>query len=383
MVAYADLSPALPSPSHPMANSGYGKRPAGEEDPHADADFAHLLPRDAEIAVFLDHLDTGRSMSYKVLGAEHPRYGQGAMRTSLTRITEAGHLRWIKEHITAEGGSMRWVTRTYWSRTRRSAEWWARFARERHGKDVTPDHEPGLARVEEQAVAEESVFVDESAVIDEPAVAAELSAAGPDEPEPEPVPEPEAEPVSAGYRVLVGVCAADARMALTEGDCRSLAPLVEQWLSRGASPKDVTRALTEGLPPAVSNPGGFARRRLETKMPPQKREPRAKVTRVIMACATCDQDERTVTIDRGICEDCRREVEADAMSDEDIVKGFEELAHLGTASAYFLRKKLERRTGGPVPDTFRPVPIEDRVHYHYRDNRDRIANGLPPRRWNP
>ena len=221
------------------------------------------------------------------------------MRTSLTRITEAGHLRWIKEHITAEGGSMRWVTRTYWSRTRRSAEWWARFARERHGKDVTPDHEPGLARVEEQAVAEESVFVDESAVIDEPAVGAELPAAGPDEPEPEPVPVPEAEPVSAGYRVLVGVCAADARMALTEGDCRSLTPLAEQWLFRGASPKDVTRALTEGLPPTVSNPGGFARRRLETKMPPQKREPRAKVTRVIMACATCDQDERTVTIDRG------------------------------------------------------------------------------------
>ncbi len=356
MVAYANLSPALPSPSHPMANTGYGKRHAGDEDPHADPDFAHLLPRDAEIAVFIDHLDTGHAMGHKVLAVEHPRYGQQAMRTSLTRITEAGHLRWIKEHITVEDGTMRWVTRTYWSRTRRSAEWWARFARERHGKDVTRDHQPGLARVEEQPAAVETPA-------EQPAV--------PDEPEPE----------SAAYRVLTGLCAADPRMPLSDGDCRSLEPLTEEWLSRGATPKDITRALTEGLPPEVGNPGGFARRRLETKMPPQKKEPRAKVTRAIMACATCDQDERTVKIDRGICEDCRRENEAAPMSDEDVIKGFEEIAHLGTTSAYFLRKKLERSTGGPVPDTFRPVPIEDRVFYHYRDNRDRIANGLPPRRW--
>lgn len=360
-MAYAHPSPALPSPSHPMATTGYGKRPVGDEDPHADADFAHLLPRDAEVAVFIDHLDTGHAMGHKVLAAEHPRYGQQAMRTSLTRITEAGHLRWIREHITVEDNTMRWVTRTYWSRTRRSPEWWAQFARERHGMDVTRDHQPGLARVAEQPPAEQ------------PAV--------PDAPEPAPETAPEPEPESAAYRALASLRTADARMALPEGDCRSLEALAEEWLSRGATPRDITRALTEGLPPTVSNPGGLARRRLESKMPPQKKEPRAKVTRVIMACATCDQDERTVKIDRGICEDCRRENEANPVSDEDIVKGFEEIAHLGTASAYFLRKKLERSTGGPVPDTFRPVPIEDRVFYHYRDNRDRIANGLPPRRW--
>ncbi|WP_424871878.1 hypothetical protein [Streptomyces sp. SAI-229] len=346
-----------------MANTGYGKRHAGDEDPHADPDFAHLLPRDAEIAVFIDHLDTGHAMGHKVLAAEHPRYGQQAMRTGLADLTEAGHLRWIKEHITVEDNTMRWVTRTYWSRTRRSAEWWARFARERHGKDVTRDHQPGLARVEEQPVAVEPSAVEPQA--EQPAV--------PDAPEPE--------PESTAYRTLTGLRFADPRMPLSDGDCRSLEPLAEEWLSRGAAPKDITRALTEGLPPTVSNPGGLARRRLETKMPPQKRESRAKVTRVIMACATCDQDERTVKIDRGICEDCRRENEANPMSDEGVIKGFEEIAHLGTASAYFLRKKLERSTGGPVPDTFRPVPIEDRVFYHYRDNRERIANGLPPRRW--
>lgn len=364
-MAYAHPSPALPSPSHPMAKTGYGKRPAGDEDPHADPDFAHLLPRDAEVAVFIDHLDTGHAMGHKVLAAEHPRYGQQAMRTSLTRITEAGHLRWIKEHITVEDNTMRWVTRTYWSRTRRSPEWWAQFARERHGKDVTRDHQPGLARIEEVVAA-----------------AVPVPDAPEREPQPQIQPEPRPEPVGAAYRALTALRAADARMPLTEGDCRSLAPLAEEWLSRGATPNDITRALTEGLPPTVNNPGGLARRRLESKMPPQQSEPRARVTRVIMACATCDQDERTVKIDRGVCENCREELAANPMSDEDIIKGFEEIAHLGTASAYFLKKKLERSTGGSVPDTFRAVPIEDRVFYHYRDNRDRIANGLPPRRWN-
>ncbi|MFC7012627.1 hypothetical protein ACFQMH_13065 [Streptomyces viridiviolaceus] len=348
-----------------MAKTGYGKRPAGDEDPHADPDFAHLLPRDAEVAVFIDHLDTGHAMGHKVLAAEHPRYGQQAMRTSLSRITEAGHLRWIKEHITVEDGTMRWVTRTYWSRTRRSREWWAQFARERHGKDVTRDHQPGLARIEEMVAA-----------------AVPVPAAPEPEPRPKIQPEPRPESVGAAYRALTALRAADARMPLTEGDCRSLAPLAEQWLSRGATPNDITRALTEGLPPTVSNPGGLARRRLESKMPPQKTEPRAKVTRVIMACATCDQDERTVKIDRGICENCREELADEPLTDESMVREIEEIAHLGVTSAYFLKKKLERATGGPVPDTFRSVPIEDRVFYHYRDNRDRIANGLPPRRWN-
>ncbi|GAA4001872.1 hypothetical protein GCM10022384_55880 [Streptomyces marokkonensis] len=78
-----------------MARPGYGKRPAGDEDPYADPDFAHLLPREAEVAVFIDHLDTGHVMGHKVLAAQHPRYGRQAMRTSLSRITGAGHLHWI------------------------------------------------------------------------------------------------------------------------------------------------------------------------------------------------------------------------------------------------------------------------------------------------
>ncbi|WP_306309890.1 hypothetical protein [Streptomyces lasiicapitis] len=109
-----------------MAKTGYGKRPAGDEPPHADADFAHLGPREAELAAFIDALPTGAAMG---------------------RLTDVGHLRWVKEHLTVEDNSMRWVTRTYWSRERRSPEWWAEFVRARHGRDVTHDYRPGLARV--------------------------------------------------------------------------------------------------------------------------------------------------------------------------------------------------------------------------------------------
>lgn len=380
-MAYAQPSPALPRPTHPMAKTGYGKRVVGDESPHADADFAHLCPRDVEIAVFVDHLDNGHAMGHKVIAAEHPHYGQQACRTSLRSLTEFGHLRWIKEHITVEDNSMRWVTRTYWSRTPRSLEWWAEFARERHGRDVTQNYQPGLARPESPAPDAAPTPTPP------PGPASDATPDGSPTPETEPTPEP-----SAAYRTLVRLRAADPRMPLSEAECRALEPLAAQWLSRGVTPADMTRALTDGLPPNVTNPGGFARTRLETKMPPkdsnengtaEARPLRARVTRVIMACATCDADERTAKIIRGVCEDCHAEEAELGMTEEDVKKGFAEIAHMGTTTARLLKQKLERRTGGPVPDTFRPVPIEDRVHYHYRDNRDRIANGLPPRRWKP
>ncbi|WP_323186643.1 hypothetical protein [Streptomyces sp. NBC_00878] len=365
----------------------------GDEPPHVDADFAHLCPRDAEFAVFIDHLDDGHAMGHKVIAAEHPRYGQQASRTSLRSLTEVGHLRWIKEHITVEDNSMRWVTRTYWSRTPRSVEWWTEFARERHGRDVTQNHQPGLARTETPAPAPQpspEAEAAEAAEAAERAGQAQQAEAAEQVRQAQPVdaaPEP-----SAAYRALARLRVVEPRMPLSEADCRALEPLAAEWLSRGVTPAELTRALTDGLPPAVANPGGFARKRLENKMPPQKNDTaetgpgrplRAKVTRVIMACATCDADERTAKIIRGVCEDCHAEEAELGMTPEDVKKGFEEIAHMGTATARLLKLKLERRTGGPVPDTFRPVPIDDRVYYHYRDNRDRIANGLPPRRWKP
>nr|WP_223188591.1 hypothetical protein [Streptomyces sp. TRM68416] len=318
----------MPSPSHPVAKTGYGKRPAGDEDPHADADFAHLSPRDREIAVFIDHLEEGHAMGYKAIAAVHPRYGQQAVRSSLSRITFAGHLRWIKEHITVEDNSMRWVTRTYWSCTCRSAEWWAEFAEERHGKDVTADYMPGLARVENA---------------EEPPAEAEES-------------EPDEQPSeSAAYRTLTEVRTADARMPLSDRDCRALEPLAAEWLSRGATPHDITKALTDGLPPAVTNPGGLARNRLESKMPPkkakirQKAAQRARVTRVIMCCPVCERDERTTEIVNGLCRECLAEAEAEGP-----------VVMYGHVPDTFLPG--QRDGGGGLPGADEVIDVTDRVN---------------------
>ncbi|KUO16937.1 hypothetical protein [Streptomyces dysideae] len=315
-----------------MAKTGYGKRSTGDEDPYADPDFAHLSPRDREIAVFVDHLEDGHAMGYKVIAAEHPHYGQQAVRTSMGRITLAGHLRWIKEHITVEDNSMRWVTRTYWSRTRRSPEWWAEFARERHGRDVTERYQPGLARVEEAEEPTPEAGQDEQVEQAEPG-------------------EQTAERPSEAYLTLADVRAADARMPLSDSDCRSLESLAAEWLSRGATPHDITKALTDGLPPAVTNPGGFARNRLESKMPPkkatirQKAARRARVTRVIMACGLCDADERTVEIVNGLCGECLALCEADGPVYEPVPETF----------------LPGPREGGGLPGADEVIDVTDRV----------------------
>ncbi|MFJ4567392.1 hypothetical protein ACIP4U_27605 [Streptomyces caelestis] len=319
-----------------MAKTGYGKRPAGDEDPHADPDFAHLSPRDREIAVFVDHLEEGHAMGYKAIASVHPRYGQQAVRTSLKSLSEAGHSRQIREHITVEDNSMRWVTRTYWSRTRRSPEWWAEFARERKGRIVPDDYRPGLART------------------DAPEASAE-------EPAPEAGPQAESQPETA-YQTLAGLRDADPRMPLSDSDCQSLESLVGEWLSRGSTPEDITKALTDGLPPAVTNPGGLARRRLEDKMPPkkakirQKAAPRrARVDRVVMCCITCDADELTTKIEGGMCPDCRAEYEADLAAEA-----------AGELDA------------GYVPDTFlaNPDPVYEVVDVARRAAEVRAAGGL-------
>ncbi|MFD4634140.1 hypothetical protein ACFVYR_28700 [Streptomyces sp. NPDC058284] len=257
-----------------MAKSGYGKRLAGDAEPDTEPDFAHLMPRDAELATFVDHLPDGAAMGHKVIAAEHPRYGQQATRTSLRRLTEAGHLRWVKEHITVEDNSMRWVTRTYWSREPKSPEWWVEFVRARHGRDVTDAYQSGLARATEPEEGE--------------------AAAPADEP-------------SAAHHTLAQLRTADRRMALSEQECKQLAPRAAEWLERGATPQDITRALTEGLPPTVTNPGGFARTRLENKMPPKRQAPakaRGRVTRAVMICPFCEEPETSVELVNGICMDC-------------------------------------------------------------------------------
>ncbi|MER6071545.1 hypothetical protein ABT187_22380 [Streptomyces sp. NPDC001817] len=282
-----------------MAKTGYGKRSTGDEDPHADADFAHLSGRERELAIFMDRLEDGHAAGYKAIAAVHPVYGQQAVRAAQRHLSRIGHLHRIREHITLEDNSMRWVTRTYWSRTPRSVEWWQEFARSRNGRIVTDDHQDGLARVEEAERTPPE---------------AEAGQAPGEEPQ-----------TTVAYRTLAELRETDRRMPLSESDCRSLESLAAEWLSRGSTPEDITRALTAGLPNPVTNPGGLARDRLEKKMPPKKAKVRQKkprlrgrVDRVLLACITCEADERTTEIADGMCRECRVELELETPDGEPI-----------------------------------------------------------------
>jgi hypothetical protein len=181
---------------------------------------------------------------------------------------------------------------------------------------VTRRYQPGLARVEESVGPEETVQSEGPEARAPEAVRPEADGTSDGKSDSESDEHPAEQP-SAAYQVLAELRAADARMPLSDGDCRALESLALEWLSRGASADDITRALTDGLPPDVTNPGGLARKRLESKMPPKKSKPgqqgaqRARVTRVIRVCGLCDADERTVEIVSGLCRECLAECELD------------------------------------------------------------------------
>ncbi|MDQ0934473.1 hypothetical protein QFZ49_004413 [Streptomyces turgidiscabies] len=132
----AAVLPAHVSPPHPMANPGYGKRDAPDQRPRTNHDFAHLPPREAAVAAYIDRLPSGADISVKTL-AKHLPYGQCALRTALNNLRQAGHLRRGREHLTGTGSQL-WITRTWFTRTARGDDWWAAFTR----GDV-PQEQPG------------------------------------------------------------------------------------------------------------------------------------------------------------------------------------------------------------------------------------------------
>lgn len=123
-------SPALPAPasSRPYAKArpGYGKRTAsGQRAPQAD-DFALMPDRERYIAGYVDRLPDGAAMDIKSLAKHLPLYGQMAVSSALKALGVAGHLRRVR-CLAGERDQVRWVSRTYWSRTARDNEWWDAF----------------------------------------------------------------------------------------------------------------------------------------------------------------------------------------------------------------------------------------------------------------
>ncbi|MEV7895058.1 MarR family transcriptional regulator, partial [Streptomyces cyaneofuscatus] len=129
-MATQHTSSALPAPArsapYPMAKPGYGKRSAPGQPERTPRDFGVLPVRERYVAAFVDHLPEGAAMSVKELAKQLPLYGQQAISSALTALSVAGHLRRVRCAVGA-GDEMRWVFRTFWSRTAHDNEWWTTY----------------------------------------------------------------------------------------------------------------------------------------------------------------------------------------------------------------------------------------------------------------
>ncbi|MFF1439948.1 hypothetical protein [Streptomyces sp. NPDC058295] len=237
-----------------MANPGYGKRSAPGQLRRTNHDFAHLPPREAAIAAYLDRLPDGTDISVKTLAKQLP-YGQCALRTALNRIQQAGHLRRGRERMATASGESRWITRTWFTRTARDDRWWVTFTR----GDV-PEDAPDPERTRPATRSRAHILL---AALGRTAPALSLSAA----------------------------------------DCAQLAPMVEEWFARGATEDTLLSALTAGLPTPVHSPAALLRRRLTDKLPPEPPAPRP--PRRMLECAECRVPGRPEALPGGVCSGCR------------------------------------------------------------------------------
>ncbi|MEU1511888.1 hypothetical protein ABZ490_06960 [Streptomyces sp. NPDC005811] len=234
-----------------MANPGYGKRSAPDQLRRTAHDFAHLPPREAAIAAYVDRLPEGADISVKTLAKTTP-YGQCALRTALNRIQAAGHLRRGRERVEAEDGGSRWITRSWWSRTARDDGWWAGFTR-----GEVPEEDP-----------------------------------------------PPPPPTRSRAHILLAALGRNTPcLSLSAADCVRLAPLVEEWFARGAGEETIVATLTAGLPTPVHSPAALLHRRLTDKLPPPPPAPRP--PRRVMECAECGVPGHPDALPGGLCNGCR------------------------------------------------------------------------------
>ncbi|WP_405684463.1 MarR family transcriptional regulator [Streptomyces sp. NBC_00057] len=319
-MATENFNPALRTPAssrpYPKANRGYGKRSAPDQRPvHAD-DFTLLPERERYIAGYVDHLPDGAAMDIKSLARSIPLYGQMAVGSALRALGVAGHLRHAQCRI-EERGQVRWVTRTFWSRTARDNEWWGAFLDAENNR-ATQEAAASTAPQPPPRVPAEAPVPQAGAQPPAPAPATPAGpAAQPASPAPVPVvpqqrtPEPAPAHPSPAYLALAQLGRLEPRLALSAADCTVLAPLAAQWFTRGVDTDYLTRALTSGLPAQVDSPIGFVRRRLNDKIPPGLPTTRTPATpgtplrRLMVECTECGTPGHPEALPDGLCRPCR------------------------------------------------------------------------------
>ncbi|MEV0638872.1 hypothetical protein AB0I77_28795 [Streptomyces sp. NPDC050619] len=281
-MAYENSIAALPAlAAHPMAKPGYGKRSAPDQKPPRRGDFDHLPAREAYLAALLDRLCENAAMDAKTLAKAQPLYGQQAVRSALNELGRAGHLRRVRRRIQPEQGGTgtRWVFHTYWSRTARDDEWWARFL----DGDVPP---------ETDAAGDVAPHTLHGASADSP------------QPKPRPTPEPQRPATSAAYNALAQLGLRDPRLALSSADCAALEELAGDWLARGVTAEQLVQIVSAGLPEDVHSPRAFVRRRLVDKLPPERPAVVAQLPRTLMECTDCGVPGRPEALPGGLCRAC-------------------------------------------------------------------------------
>ncbi|MCJ0868494.1 hypothetical protein [Streptomyces sp. AP-93] len=348
----------MPAAAHPMANPGFGKREAPDQLARTADDFGHLPKREAMVAGYIDQLPEGAAMDHKTLAAHIPGIGQAGMRGSLQILSVAGHLRRLKERVVREDSS-RWVTRTYFSRTARDEDWWRAYCRSVDARLVPLAAGPGRVEGAEapapapegDAGAAEGAQARDTQIEDAQAEDAPAAA--------------EVRPVeqTTAYRTLAKLKDTDPAALLSAADCASLAPLAAEWLERGCDVRQLTYALTQGLPTPLHNPAALIRKRLENKMPPKRTPEPETVVQSMLMCLFCDETEQTSKIVDGVCAECRIDDGSDGGEVSD-----------AAWEAAFAQYR-------PIPDTFRARP-EQPASSEVPALADglRAAAGLPPKR---
>ncbi|WP_354382990.1 helix-turn-helix domain-containing protein [Streptomyces sp. PvR034] len=196
------------------------------------------------LGTHIQSLPTGTPIGIKDLAARFPESEYRIGRT-LRELEEHGYLERTRHRL--PGGQV--ITRTVFYNRPGYA-----VPEEETGREAEPvGAEPGAA----EAMAAES---------EPPPVAA----ATPLRPLPRPSGPANAARRAAAEQVLVRLRGVDPRLLLGERDVERLAPAVEAWLERGASPDAVTAALTLHLPPRPRNPAGLIGYRLTHQIPPER-----------------------------------------------------------------------------------------------------------------
>lgn len=301
------------SPSYAKANPGYGKRSAPDQPPPRPDDFSLLPERERYIAGYVDKLPDGAAMDIKSLAKDLPLYGQMAVGSALRALGVAGYLRQVR--CLAPGGDhVRWVTRTYWSRTDREDEWWNAFLTDEEPRPapdvvaVVPPPPWVPAEAADPAVTAPAVTAPAAVVAvlvpkQLTSTPRTLTHRAPAQRTPE--------QHSPAYLALARLGRSDPRLALSAADCAVLEGQAAEWLDRGVNTEYLAQALTAGLPERVDSPVGLLRRRLRDKIPPRIPSAPAPAStgtpapRLMVECTECGTPGRPEALPDGLCALCR------------------------------------------------------------------------------